>query len=129
MATTVPLNKIKVLLLENIHSEAEAYFVDRGFDVTRLSHALSEEELIEKAVSPFDVHDLKSEMAARPDPEALKTCLFQECDRYNVLFTKVKQSLVALAKGIQGLVVITSELQVDFCREAWNIHLHKIQLV
>jgi dynein heavy chain len=85
------------------------------------------EELIEKAVSPFDVHDLKSEMAARPDPEALKTCLFQECDRYNVLFTKVKQSLVALAKGIQGLVVITSELESVFdslllgrIPEAWS---------
>ena len=53
MATTVPLNKIKVLLLENIHTEAESYFVEQGFDVTRLSHALSEDELIEQA---SDVH-------------------------------------------------------------------------
>ena len=53
MATTVPLNKIKVLLLENIHTEAETYFMEQGFDVTRLSHALREDELIEQA---SDVH-------------------------------------------------------------------------
>ena len=53
MATSIPLDQIKVLLLENIHPSAEAYFRKQGFNVTRLTHALSEEELIEQA---SDVH-------------------------------------------------------------------------
>lgn len=53
MITSVPLDQIKVLLLENIHPTAETYFRDQGFSVERLTHALSEDELIERA---SDVH-------------------------------------------------------------------------
>ena len=53
MTTSVPLDQIKVLLLENIHPTAENYFREQGFNVTRLKHALSEDELIEQA---SDVH-------------------------------------------------------------------------
>lgn len=53
MTTSIPLNQIKVLLLENIHPSAEKYFKDQGFNVTRLGHALTEDELIEQA---SDVH-------------------------------------------------------------------------
>ena len=53
MATSIPLDQIKVLLLENIHPSAEEYFKKQGFNVTRLAHALSEDQLIEQAK---DVH-------------------------------------------------------------------------
>ena len=66
MTTSVPLDQIKVLLLENIHPSAEAYFRDHGFNVTRLTHALSEAELIEQAA---DVHLIgvrsKTQLTAR----------------------------------------------------------------
>ncbi|MCX7674911.1 MAG: phosphoglycerate dehydrogenase [Bdellovibrionaceae bacterium] len=37
---------MKVLLVENIHPVAESFFISKGFEVTRLAHALSENELI-----------------------------------------------------------------------------------
>ncbi|EFA75505.1 3-phosphoglycerate dehydrogenase [Heterostelium album PN500] len=50
-----PKEKIKVLLLENIHSVAIQNFKDQGFNVESLSSALSEDQLIEKIK---DVHVL-----------------------------------------------------------------------
>ncbi len=47
MAISYPKSRIKVLLLENVHQDAEAILSDEGYQVTLLSHALSEEELIE----------------------------------------------------------------------------------
>ncbi len=43
-----PKNRIKVLLLENIHSSAKEMMEKEGYQVKLLSSALSEEELIEK---------------------------------------------------------------------------------
>ena len=51
--TSYPKNKIKVLLLENIHETARAIFRSQGFDLEVLSGALGESELIEKI---RDVH-------------------------------------------------------------------------
>ncbi len=46
--TSYPKEKIKVLLLESIHTDAKATFAKYGYEnVTILSHALQEEELIE----------------------------------------------------------------------------------
>ncbi len=50
-----PKSKIKILLLENIHSVAEKMLKDEGFAVKTVSKALSESELIEQA---SDVHVL-----------------------------------------------------------------------
>jgi D-3-phosphoglycerate dehydrogenase len=47
-ATSFPKDKIKVLLLENIHPNATARFQGEGFQVENLKGALSEKELIEK---------------------------------------------------------------------------------
>lgn len=52
-ATSYPKNKIKVLLLENIHETARSIFRSEGLDLEVLSGALSEQELIEKIA---DVH-------------------------------------------------------------------------
>ena len=53
-------------------------------------------------------------MAGRSDPEPLKTVLFQEVDRYNKLLKKMRSTLIDLQRGIQGLVVITPELEGIF---------------
>ncbi len=50
-ATSFPKDKIKVLLLENIHPNATARFQSEGFQVENLKGALSEKELIEKLPS------------------------------------------------------------------------------
>lgn len=48
MAISYPKNRIKVLILENIHSEAQAIFEEEGYQVEIIGRALSEDELCEK---------------------------------------------------------------------------------
>lgn len=43
-----PKNRIRILLLENIHSDAFERLSDEGFSVEMVSHSLPEQELIEK---------------------------------------------------------------------------------
>lgn len=50
MEVSFPKNKIKVLLLENIHALAEETFRKEGYQVETVGRALSEEELCEKIV-------------------------------------------------------------------------------
>jgi D-3-phosphoglycerate dehydrogenase len=50
-----PKNKINVLLLENIHSEADIFFRHEGYNVISMKQALSESELIEAIA---DIHIL-----------------------------------------------------------------------
>ena len=55
MTTSFPKDKIKVLLLENIHPRAVELFSAEGFQVELLKQALAEDELIERVA---DVHVL-----------------------------------------------------------------------
>jgi D-3-phosphoglycerate dehydrogenase len=48
MAVSFPKNRIKVLILENIHTEAHRLFKEEGFQVEIINSALDEEELCEK---------------------------------------------------------------------------------
>lgn len=48
MAVSYPKNKIKVLLLENIHPDAEKTFLQEGYQVETMGRALAEDELCEK---------------------------------------------------------------------------------
>ena len=48
MALSYPKNRIKILLLENIHPDAKQKFAEEGYNVELLSHALDEDELCEK---------------------------------------------------------------------------------
>lgn len=48
MALSYPKNRIKVLLLENIHPQAAHLLSTEGYQVEALGHALSEDELCEK---------------------------------------------------------------------------------
>ena len=47
-AISYPKNRIKVLLLENVHADAVAIMKNEGYNVTTISGALDEEELAEK---------------------------------------------------------------------------------
>ena len=55
MALSYPKNKIKALLLENLHPDAKSIFSNEGYQVETLKGALDEDELIEKIK---DVHVL-----------------------------------------------------------------------
>ncbi|WNJ20798.1 phosphoglycerate dehydrogenase [Pontibacter sp. G13] len=48
MAVSYPKNRIKVLILENIHDLAEQSFTTEGYQIEIIGRALSEEELCEK---------------------------------------------------------------------------------
>lgn len=48
------------------------------------------------------------------DNSPLKIVLLQEIERYNLLLDDIYQSLIALQKGIQGLVVMSSDLEEIF---------------
>ncbi|XP_052104325.1 dynein axonemal heavy chain 2-like isoform X7 [Mytilus californianus] len=48
------------------------------------------------------------------DPCPLNVVLLQEIDRYNALMNEIRERLVDLEKGIQGLVVMTMELENIF---------------
>jgi dynein heavy chain len=50
-------------------------------------------------------------MNSRSDPDALKTVLFQEVERYNVLLFRLKQALADLEKASQGLIIVTPDLE------------------
>lgn len=47
-AVSFPRNRIKILLLENVHADAKKIFSGEGFSVETISGALDEEELIKK---------------------------------------------------------------------------------
>ncbi len=48
MSISYPKNRIKVLILENIHSKATELFSEEGYELERVSSALDEDELCEK---------------------------------------------------------------------------------
>ncbi len=48
------------------------------------------------------------------DNSPLKIVLMQEIERYNILLDEIKQSLIGLQKGIQGLVVMSADLEEIF---------------
>lgn len=60
-----PKNRIKILLLENIHSDAFNRLSEDGFSVEILSHSLSEEDLIEK-IKDIHVLGIRSKTQVTP---------------------------------------------------------------
>lgn len=59
MEISFPKNRIKVLLLEDIHTNAEKAFLDEGYQVTRLKGGMNEDELCE-AVKDLHILGIRS---------------------------------------------------------------------
>ncbi|CAN5665109.1 hypothetical protein BH10BAC5_BH10BAC5_28800 [soil metagenome] len=59
MSVSFPKNRIKVLLLENIHSDAKKIFKEEGYTVETLSKSLSETELCE-AIKDISILGIRS---------------------------------------------------------------------
>jgi len=83
--------------------------------------------LEEQVPSPWNSKEVKKAMSSRSDPDPLKTVLSQETDRYSLLVAKVRRQLHDLQLGVQGLVVITPELETvsaaclaGFVPDAWS---------
>jgi dynein heavy chain len=68
----------------------------------------------EQMPAVFRMKDIIEELSSRSDPDPLKTVLLQELDRYNKLLKVLQTSLAQLELGIQGLSVITPELEEVF---------------
>lgn len=66
MSTSYPLNKIKVVLLENIHPRAVELFESQGFTVEQHSQALSGDELI-AAASEASLLGIRSKTQLTPE--------------------------------------------------------------
>ncbi len=63
-ATSYPKDKIKVLLLENIHPSAHALFAEQGFQLDARTGALSDRELAE-AISDVHILGIRSKTQVR----------------------------------------------------------------
>jgi dynein heavy chain len=71
--------------------------------------------LLQGQVAPvFDSKMIKRKFEHELKDNPLSVVLLQEIDRYNVLLKIVHSSLKSLDKGIQGLVVISTELEEMF---------------
>jgi dynein heavy chain len=71
-------------------------------------------DLDHQAPKPFDIKEITEALKTRSDPDPIVTVLMQEIDRYNILLVTISRTLKALQLGIQGLVVITPELEDIF---------------
>ena len=68
----------------------------------------------EQIPPPWKLKKAAEIMSSRSDPDPLKTVLLQELERYNKLLKILRSSLAQLELGIQGLSVITPELEAVF---------------
>jgi len=89
-----PKNRIKILLLENIHSDAFNRLADDGFSVEILSHSLSEDDLIEKIK---DIHVLGIRSKTQVTPKVIKAA---------------KKLLV-----VGAFCIGTKQIDLDVCKE------------
>lgn len=61
---------------------------------------------------PLNLEEIMRSKAA--DPSAMHVVLFQEIERYNTLLVTVRRSCIDLQRGIQGLVVMSADLDATF---------------
>lgn len=66
-------------------------------------------DMLEKIPEPLNLEEIKIKW--QRDPSPLKVVLVQEIARYNRLLNFTRSSVAMLSKGIQGLVVISEELE------------------
>lgn len=68
-------------------------------------------ELLAKIPEPLNYEEICQKIRPQEDNNPLKIVLLQEIIRYNKLLSIVRQSLADLSKGIQGLVLISEDLE------------------
>jgi len=68
-------------------------------------------ELLEQLDEPFNEEEVYDKVKPQ-DQNPLKIVLVQEISRYNKLLSVVRKSLVDLQRGINGLVLISEELEM-----------------
>lgn len=68
-------------------------------------------ELLQKIPEQLNYEEIYQKIKPQEDNNPLKIVLLQEILRYNKLIALVRQSLMDLSKGIQGLVLISEELE------------------
>ena len=78
-------------------------------------------DIEEKMVKPFNKEDASQErnpfgITATGDANSLGTVLGQEIDRFNILILQMAKSLKEIQKAIQGIVVMSGELDAMFNR-------------
>ena len=59
----------------------------------------------------FNLRQIKKNMGGRSDPDALKTVLYQEIERYNKLIGVLTSTLGDCGKAVLGFVVVTPALE------------------
>lgn len=67
------------------------------------------EQLLEQVPDDFDIDEISKKHNVNDSP--LTVVMFQEIERYNQLLHIVKTSLISLQKGMQGLIVISAEIE------------------
>jgi dynein heavy chain, axonemal len=68
-------------------------------------------ELLEQVPLALSMRRVKEVLASRSDPDPMKTVLLQEVERYNKLLTAARYDLTALQRAVQGLIIVTPELE------------------
>lgn len=125
MQVSYPKNRIKVLLLENIHPKAQEIFKQEGYQVETLKTALNEDELIEKIkdVSILGIRS-KTNLTAKVLAQAekliavgafcigtnqidLKTCMHKGIAVFNAPYSNTR-SVVEMAIG--EMIILTRRL-------------------
>ena len=63
-----------------------------------------------------DLFDLEEAQRLHPASysDSMNTVLIQEMERYNVLLREMRSSLTMLERAVQGLIVMTPDLEVRF---------------
>lgn len=83
------------------------------------SGGTQEEKVLEMAADfmnriPTNIDYAATAKLLADEPSPLNIVLLQEIARYNKLLDKIRRSLIDLQKGIQGLVVMSSDLEQTF---------------
>jgi dynein heavy chain len=71
-------------------------------------------DLLTRVPEVFDMFSARETLMSRSDPDPLKSVLLQEMDRYNALLVSIREGLIGLELGVQGIQVITPELEDIF---------------
>lgn len=68
-------------------------------------------ELYERVPEEIDLEEVTQKLGTLDESNPLRVVLLQEISRYNLLLALVRHSLVEMNHGIQGLVVVSEELE------------------